>query len=126
MRQTGIFAAALIVEMLARSGQKVSQLRETVYGITGRLYALEESLPATPEMRVAVPRRLKEMPAGRIGQYPVLRVSQMDGTKLYLENDNWALVRFSGTEPVLRLAVEADSEQKATELVEWLRQFVRN
>ncbi|SPF54713.1 conserved hypothetical protein [Candidatus Sulfopaludibacter sp. SbA4] len=121
----GIFAAALIVEMLACTGQKVSGLRKTVYGITGRLYALEESLPATPEMRVAVPRRLKEMPAGRIGQYPVLRVSQMDGTKLYLENDNWALVRFSGTEPVLRLAVEADSEQKATELVDWLRQFVR-
>jgi phosphomannomutase len=49
----------------------------------------------------------------------------MDGTKLYLENDNWALVRFSGTEPVLRLSVEADSEQKASELAELLRQFVR-
>ena len=49
----------------------------------------------------------------------------MDGTKLYLENDNWALVRFSGTEPVLRLSVEADSEQKSSELVELLRQFVR-
>jgi len=49
----------------------------------------------------------------------------MDGTKLYLENDNWALVRFSGTEPMLRLAVEADSESKALELVESLRQLVR-
>ena len=37
----------------------------------------------------------------------------MDGTKLYLENDNWVLLRFSGTEPVLRLAVEADSPEKA-------------
>ena len=121
----GIFAAGLIVEMLARTRQKVSELRQTVYDLTGRLYALEESLPATPEMRVAVPRRLKEAPAHGAGPYAVLRVSQMDGTKLYLENDNWALVRFSGTEPVLRLAVEADSEQKAMELVEWLRQLVR-
>jgi phosphomannomutase len=48
----------------------------------------------------------------------------MDGTKLLLENDNWALLRFSGTEPVLRLAVEADSPLKAQELVRWLRQFV--
>jgi phosphomannomutase len=121
----GIFAAALIVEMLARTGKRVSELRETVYALTGRLYALEESLPATPEMRVAVPRRLKEIPAGRLGPHRVVRVSQMDGTKLYMENDNWALVRFSGTEPVLRLSVEADSEQKASELVELLRQFVR-
>jgi phosphomannomutase len=121
----GIFAAALIVEMLARTGKRVSELRETVYAVTGRLYALEDSLPATPEMRVAVPRRLKEIPAGRLGPHRVVRVSQMDGTKLYLENDNWALVRFSGTEPVLRLSVEADSEQKASELAELLRQFVR-
>jgi phosphomannomutase len=76
-------------------------------------------------MRVAVPRRLKEIPAGRLGPHRVVRVSPMDGTKLYLENDNWALVRFSGTEPVLRLSVEADSEQKASELAELLRQFVR-
>ena len=121
----GIFAAGLIVEMLARTRKKVSELLKTVYGLTGRLYALEESLPATPEMRVAVPRRLKDAPAQGAGRYGIQRVSQVDGTKLYLENDNWALVRFSGTEPVLRLAVEADTEQKAAELVEWLRQLVR-
>jgi phosphomannomutase len=48
----------------------------------------------------------------------------MDGTKLYLENDNWVLLRFSGTEPVLRLTVEADSPDKAGELLDWLKQFV--
>ncbi|HEV3198967.1 MAG TPA: phosphoglucomutase/phosphomannomutase family protein, partial [Bryobacteraceae bacterium] len=120
----GIFASALVVEMLARTGQKISQLRERVYGITGRLYAVEESLAATPEMKIVVPRRLREAPAGSIGRYPVTRISHMDGTKLYLENDNWALLRFSGTEPVLRLAVEADSVEKARELIEWLRAFV--
>ena len=99
----GIFASALVVEMLARTGQKISQLLERVYAITGRLYDLEESLPATPEMRIVVPRRLKEAPCGHIGPYPVIGVSHMDGTKLLLENDNWALLRFSGTEPVLRL-----------------------
>jgi len=121
----GIFAAGLIVEMLAKTRKKVSELREVVYGITGRLHALEISLPATPEMRVAVPRRLREAPVAGAGKFGVARVSQIDGTKLYLENDNWALVRFSGTEPVLRLAVEADTEQKAAELVEWLEKLVR-
>ena len=121
----GIFACALVVEMLARTGQRISQLRERVYALTGRLYEAEESIPATPEMRIAVPRRLREAPSDRVAQYPVERISHIDGTKLYLENDNWALLRFSGTEPVLRLAVEADSPEKAGELIGWLRQFVK-
>jgi phosphomannomutase len=121
----GIFASALVVEMLAKTGARVSQLLERVYGITGRLYALEDDLPATPEMRVAVPRRLREASTNAIGRYPVVKVSQMDGTKLYLENDNWALLRFSGTEPMLRLFVEADTPTKAEELLAWLRQFVK-
>jgi phosphomannomutase len=120
----GIFASALIVEMLARTGQKISELLERVYAITGQLYAEEEAIPATPEMRIAVPRRMKEAPTGHIGPYPVVRISQVDGTKLFLENDNWALLRFSGTEPVLRLTVEADTAAKAAELIQWLRQFV--
>ena len=120
----GIFAAALVVEMRARTGKKISQLRTTVYALTGRLYDLEETFPATPEMRIAVPRKLRDAPCTHIGPYPVVRISHMDGTKLYLENDNWALLRFSGTEPVLRLVVEADSPDKTRQMMEWLKQFV--
>ncbi len=121
----GIFACALVVEMLAKTKQRISQLLERVYALTGRLYQAEESLPATPEMRVVVPRRLCEAPCDRIAGYKVQKISKDDGIKLYLENDNWALLRFSGTEPVLRLGVEADSPEKAAELLDWLRQFVK-
>ena len=120
----GIFACALFVEMLARTGRKISQLRSEVYDLTGRLYDVEEVFPATPEMRIAVPKSLREAPCGHIGGYKVVKVSHMDGIKLYLENDNWALLRFSGTEPVLRLVVEADTPQKAGEMMAWLKQFV--
>jgi phosphomannomutase len=120
----GIFACALVVEMLARTGRRISDLREMIYAITGRLYALDESVAATPEMRVEVPRRLEAEPLTHLGPYPVVGVSHLDGTKILLENDNWALVRFSGTEPALRLFVEADTPEKAAELLDWLRRFV--
>ena len=120
----GIFASALVVEMLARTGQKISELLERVYAITGRLYTLEEGIAATPEMRIAVPRRLKEAPSTHIGPYKVIDISHIDGTKIVLDNDNWALLRFSGTEPLLRLSVEADTPEKAEELIRWLGQFV--
>jgi phosphomannomutase len=71
-----------------------------------------------------VPKRMKETRSSHIGPYEVVGISHMDGTKLLLENDNWALLRFSGTEPVLRLTVEADTQEKANELLQWLRQFV--
>lgn len=119
----GIFACALVVEMLARTGKHISEMQEEVWKLTGRLYNSEENIPATPEMRAAIPKRLKESPITAIGKYPVLEVSHYDGTKVLLENDNWALLRFSGTEPVLRLMVEADSPEKAQELIDWLKQF---
>jgi alpha-D-glucose phosphate-specific phosphoglucomutase len=119
----GIFACALVVEMLARTGKRISEIQDEVWNITGRLYSLEESLQATPEMRVRIPKLMKETPIPSIGVYPVLSVSHADGTKVLLENDNWALLRFSGTEPVLRLMVEADSPEKAQELIDWLKQF---
>ena len=86
---------------------------------------LEESVPATPgdaHRGAAADRR---RPRAHIGPYAVTRVSHMDGTKLYLENDNWALLRFSGTEPLLRLTAEADSPEKARELIA-LAAAVRN
>ncbi len=120
----GIFACALVAEMLARTGMRISELREKIYKITGQLYSMEESVPATPEMRLEVPRRLEANPLTHIGPYPVVSISHLDGTKILLENDNWALLRFSGTEPLLRLTVEADSPEKAEELLNWLRGFV--
>ncbi|HOU11520.1 MAG TPA: NTP transferase domain-containing protein [Anaerolineae bacterium] len=126
----GIFAAALIVEMLARTGKKISQLLQQVYAITGRLYAEEDGILATPEMRIVIPRRIKALAQEHaftpvhLGPYPVVSISELDGTKFLLENDNWALLRFSGTEPLLRLFAEADSPEKAHELIESLKASV--
>lgn len=119
----GIFACALVVEMLARTGKTISQLRAAIDEVTGTLVTLEDGVPATPEMRVAVPRRLEAEPVTDVAGYPVVSVSHLDGTKILLEDDNWALLRFSGTEPVLRMVVEADTPDKARELLDWLRGF---
>jgi alpha-D-glucose phosphate-specific phosphoglucomutase len=119
----GIFACALIVEMLARTGKHISEMQQEAWKITGRLYSLEESIPATPEMSATIPKLMKESPITSIGTYSVISVNHIDGTKVLMENDNWALLRFSGTEPVLRLMAEADSLEKAQELIDWLKQF---
>ena len=121
----GILAAALITEMMARTGKKISQLWDEVYDLTGRLYALEVNVPATPEMKIVLPRQLRELTVEQVNEYPVIRTSHMDGTKFYLENDNWVLLRFSGTESLLRISCEADTPRKAEELVQWSKELIR-
>jgi phosphomannomutase len=118
----GIFASALMVEMIAKMGP-ISRLRQRIYGLTGRLYAVEANIPATAEMKIIIPRRLAESPLTEIAGNLVQRMSGADGVKFYMDNDNWLLLRFSGTEPVLRIFAEADSEEKGRAMIAWLKDY---
>ena len=50
-------------------------------------------------------------------------VSTVDGVRLQLE-DGWVLIRPSGTEPIIRITVEAHEKYRAEELLETSRRFV--
>ena len=43
----------------------------------------------------------------------VARVNREDGVKLYFEDGSWVICRFSGTEPLLRMAAEAERGERA-------------
>ena len=56
-----------------------------------------------------------------IGQ-KVARKDFKDGVKLYLEDGTtWILVRPSGTEPLLRIYIESDSQEKIDEIVNFVK-----
>ena len=48
--------------------------------------------------------------------YDIERVSYEDGYKVYFKNGGWVIVRFSGTEPVLRVFAEMDTLEKAEKI----------
>jgi len=75
-------------------------------------------------MRVEVPRRLGAAAPAAILGAAVTKIDRYDGTKIYLDDGSWALLRFSGTEPVLRLFAEAGSPERAQALADWLTEFV--
>jgi phosphomannomutase len=119
----GVFACALVVEMLARTGKPLSALLEHVYSITGRVFRVEHGISATPDLRVELPRRMATAAPSEIAGWPVTRIDSYDGIKLHLAGGAWALLRFSGTEPVLRMFVEAETPEQADQLIAWLESF---
>jgi len=121
----GILAAALIVEMLARTNDHISHLLENVYARVGRLYGEELNLPATPEMKVLFPRYLQQTKIADFAGCPVRRLSTLDGFKFYLDDDQWVLLRFSGTEPLLRIFTEGDSPTRAKELLAGVQEHMK-
>ncbi|MBP3344640.1 MAG: phosphoglucomutase/phosphomannomutase family protein [Clostridia bacterium] len=56
----------------------------------------------------------KKMPQHK---YQLDHVVYEDYVKVYYKNGNWSLIRFSGTEPILRIFVEADSKQECESMV---------
>ena len=50
-------------------------------------------------------------------RYEVDHVDYYDYIKVYYKNGNWALIRFSGTEPILRIFVETDNQKENLQLV---------
>ena len=52
----------------------------------------------------------------------VEKVSYMDGCKVYLDG-GWVIVRFSGTEPRVRIFAEAETEEEAKRLVKQMADF---
>ena len=108
----GILACLLAAEMVAASGgRSVGALLQDLYRAVGTVLCRRVNLPLSPEGE----RRLKEVlanPPTTLGGRSVREVNRLDGTKLLLGDGDWLLLRPSGTEPMVRLYVEAASPER--------------
>ncbi len=114
----GILACLLVAEMVAASGGKpIRALLTDLYREVGTILSRRINLPASATTRAALGDRLGS-PPDRIAGRRVTGVVTVEGTKFLLEDGAWILLRPSGTEPVVRLYVEARSEAELEALVE--------
>jgi phosphomannomutase len=118
----GLYAASLLVEMLSVSGKKLSELLKDLYRKYGEMHTAEYDWALTPESREEIAGIiLEEKRLPDFGR-KVEKVSYLDGCKVYLE-DGWVIVRFSGTEPRVRIFAEAETEEKARRTVKQMAEF---
>ena len=109
----GIYAAALLVEMLAVTGKTVAELYREITEKYGTLFYEDAAFTMTPERK----RELQEMVFSQkltpdFGR-TVVKINREDGCKVYFEDGSWVICRFSGTEPLLRMAAEGSTRQQA-------------
>ena len=120
----GIYAAALLVEMVAKTGKTLSALYREITGRYGALHMVDADFTMTHDRKQELQQRLfidKEMPDF---PYAVERISYMDGCKVYFANGGWVVCRFSGTEPLLRTCAEMPEEKGAEQCIGIWREFL--
>lgn len=120
----GVYAASLLVEMLAASKRRLSEHWGDIVDEYGSLEMVETAWTFTPERRQQLMDQLftrRELPT--FGQDPI-SVDYGDGVKVRLPDDAWLVARFSGTEPVLRVFAEAADEDAAHALVTTMVEFL--
>jgi phosphoglucomutase len=121
----GILAVLLVVEMVAMAGgRSVQSLLEALYAEVGTVIrARRLNLHLSHEQQERLAGRLKDLPA-RVAGLRVVDVVTLEGSKLLLEDGSWILVRPSGTEPVVRLYIDAHSEEQIEELTTAARELL--
>lgn len=120
----GIYAASLLVEMIAVTGKRLSELAEEIQEKYGTSYMEERSYKFTEERKTELQNILfqeKKLPQFDL---PVEKVSYMDGCKVYFKNGGWIIARFSGTEPLLRIFCEMKDEEQAEKYADVLAGFL--
>ncbi len=113
----GVYAASLLVEMVAVTGLKLSQLMDKLRTEFGSTYMEEISYSFSPEVKESLMHRLfedKELP--ELAPVKIDHVSYLDGCKMFFRSGGWAIIRFSGTEPILRVFCEMKTREEAQEV----------
>jgi len=114
----GILSSLLLLRALEEEGKT---LREFVEGVP-RYPMVRRKVPCPEEEKGRV---MEEVSRGLPGQFPgVEEVLRVDGVRLDL-GDGWVLVRPSGTEPLIRITVEARERERAEEILGTAEAYVR-
>ncbi len=120
----GIYAAALLVEMLATTGRSLSELYREITDQCGQFEMVERGYRFSQEEKERIHRTLMEDKLLPDFGLEVERVSYADGCKVYFRDGGWVVARFSGTEPLLRVFCEMDSEERAAEAAGHMEKFL--
>ena len=116
------FAAMLFIEMMSILDKSVSEIIKEVRDFADFHYCIIEDTLSYNENY-----NIKEYLYNNIPNFPVApkEIRKFGKNVKYIfENDEWAILRLSGTEPVLRAFAEMETKEKTLQYLQILRDFI--
>jgi alpha-D-glucose phosphate-specific phosphoglucomutase len=123
VERDGILANLYFLDLMVRTGKSPSELIEYLYGKVGPHYYKRVDIRFPEKDRQAIIERVSKRPPEKIDGVKVDRVDTTDGYRFILADNTWLLIRFSGTEPLLRIYTETSSTERVERLLKLGREM---
>jgi phosphomannomutase len=123
-----LLSALYLLEAVVMSGEDLSQIYRRLQEQTGfsSMYDRIDLPLASMEERAKLVEQLEKRPLTEIAGQKVVDCLTVDGYKFRLADGRWLLIRFSGTEPVLRLYCEAADMKQVKETLNWAKDWANS
>ena len=115
----GILACLYFLDMMIKTGKTPSELLDHLYRKVGPHYYERMDVKFPEGERQAIIERLRHASPESIEGTKVAKKDTTDGFRFVLADNTWLLIRFSGTEPVLRVYAESNSQARVERLLEF-------
>lgn len=113
----GILAVSLMCEVRAAEKKNFKEILKNIMKITGPVYNDRIDLHISIEAKKCLFESFSCSVPVELAGIKVDKVSRLDGVKMILRDGSWMLLRPSGTEPIVRVYIESDSQKKFKALV---------
>lgn len=113
----GILAGIYFLDLMTKLNKKPSELIDYLYSKVGPHHYQRVDLDFPPTERETLIQRLTQARPASLAGVEVIRIKTIDGFHFLLADGSWLLIRFSGTEPILRIYAEANSQERVRELI---------
>jgi phosphomannomutase len=113
----GILAGLYMLDLMVRTGKKPTELLDTLFGLVGPHFYERIDKQFEQERRAEIQSNVVNAKPKQIAGLAVTNFVTIDGYQFIMEDGGWLLIRFSGTEPIIRIYCETTREDKADSII---------